>query len=81
MINSLSLTKNNTYIVIRNVDNRTVYNNLYNGSIIQYYDMPYTNIVFKSYGMVNTTVLKALEDSTIVTKKSNNYEEVFIELS
>ena len=76
-----SLTKDNTYAIVRNVDYRSIYNNLYSGAIVQYYDMPYTNTYFKSYQMANITVIKALENSTITTTKSGNYSETIIKLS
>ena len=85
-VTATGLTKDSFYVVIRNVDYRVTYHNIFTGAVIQYYDMPYTSTYFWGYHMANITVLKAMEESAITTRtyssdgSSGNYSQVFIEL-
>ncbi|MBD5469914.1 MAG: hypothetical protein HDR19_01990 [Lachnospiraceae bacterium] len=78
---TVNLTRDKYYIIVRNVDNRSWYHDFFSGAVVQYYDMPYASTYFMYYNMANISVIKALENSTIETKSTGNYDQHIVLLN
>lgn len=75
-----NFSKDKYHIIIRNVDYRSMYHDFFSGAVIKYYDMPYTNTYYVNYYMANISVFKALENCSLDTKSSGNYEHSIVRL-
>ena len=75
-----NFVKDKYYVIVRNVDYRSIYHDFFSGAVIKYYDMPYTSTYYFNYYMANLSVFKALENSSLDTKSTGNYTHSIIRL-